>query len=124
LIIRVGNNGFGVSAFRAAAPDIDIIAVIDLTATDRLAQLLKYDSILGRLTDAPDRPRVVALGGSKGSDTLAVIDNLVARANTLLNRGGTAYTFPAAQGFSSLGTSLLERDQIQTRRGLAGSRRP
>jgi phosphoglycerate kinase len=69
--------------------------------------------VLDRLTGEPEGPYVVALGGSKVSDKLAVIDNLLQRADMLLIGGGMAYTFLAAQGFD-VGTSLLEQDQVET----------
>lgn len=67
--------------------------------------------VLKRLTDTPERPYVVVLGGSKVSDKLAVIDNLLAKADTLVVGGGMVFTFLAAQGHS-VGKSLLEEDQI------------
>jgi phosphoglycerate kinase len=67
--------------------------------------------VLRRLTETPERPYVVVLGGSKVSDKLGVIDNLLGKADKLLIGGGMAYTFLAAQGYE-VGTSLLEEDQI------------
>ncbi|MGW9549432.1 phosphoglycerate kinase [Citricoccus zhacaiensis] len=67
--------------------------------------------VLSRLTGEPDRPYVVVLGGSKVSDKLAVIDNLMDRADTLLIGGGMLFTFLKAQGHE-VGASLLEEDQI------------
>ncbi len=69
--------------------------------------------VLERLTKEPERPYVVVLGGSKVSDKLAVIDNLLAKADKLLVGGGMVFTFLAAQGHG-VGTSLLEQDQIET----------
>jgi phosphoglycerate kinase len=69
--------------------------------------------VLKRLTDEPARPYVVVLGGSKVSDKLAVIDNLLEKADKLLIGGGMLFTFLAAQGMS-VGNSLLEQDQIDT----------
>jgi phosphoglycerate kinase len=56
------------------------------------------------------------LGGSKVSDKLGVIDNLLGQADTLVVGGGMVFTFLAAQGHE-VGKSLLERDQIDTVRG-------
>ncbi len=70
-------------------------------------------TVLNRLTESPERPYVVVLGGSKVSDKLAVIDNLLDRADTLLVGGGMVFTFLAAQGYQ-VGGSLLEEDQIET----------
>lgn len=67
--------------------------------------------VLERLTDRPERPYVVVLGGSKVSDKLGVIDNLLDKADKLLIGGGMLFTFLAAQG-KEIGTSLVEEDQI------------
>lgn len=72
--------------------------------------------VLQRLTSDPERPFVVVLGGSKVSDKLAVIDNLIGTADRLLIGGGMVFTFLAAQGHS-VGSSLLEEDQLETVRG-------
>ncbi len=69
--------------------------------------------VLRRLTEDPQRPYVVVLGGSKVSDKLGVIDNLLGKADTLLIGGGMVFTFLAAQGHE-VGKSLLEADQLQT----------
>ena len=70
-------------------------------------------SVLERLTESPERPYVVVLGGSKVSDKLGVIDNLLDKADKLLIGGGMLFTFLKAQGFE-IGTSLLEEDQLDT----------
>ena len=67
---------------------------------------------LGRLLDAPDRPFVALLGGSKVSDKIGVIDALLDRCDTLLVGGAMASTFLAAQGFP-VGDSLVELDQVE-----------
>ncbi|WP_125612116.1 phosphoglycerate kinase [Specibacter cremeus] len=67
--------------------------------------------VLRKLTGTPARPYVVVLGGSKVSDKLAVIDNLIGKADTILVGGGMLFTFLAAQGHP-VGASLLETDQI------------
>ncbi len=72
--------------------------------------------VLGKLTDKPDHPYVVVLGGAKVSDKLAVIDNLMKRADYVLVGGGMVFTFLAAQGHK-IGGSMLEADQIDTVRG-------
>ena len=69
--------------------------------------------VLRRLTDEPERPYVVVLGGSKVSDKLGVIDNLLAKADKLLIGGGMVFTFLKAQGHE-VGKSLLEEDQLDT----------
>ena len=68
------------------------------------------------LTDDPARPYAVVLGGSKVSDKLGVIDNLLGKADRLLIGGGMVFTFLAAQGHG-VGKSLLEEDQIDTVKG-------
>jgi len=68
-------------------------------------------AVLRQLTTSPARPYVVVLGGAKVSDKLAVIGNLVGKADRLLIADGMAYTFLAAQGHK-VGNSLLETEQI------------
>lgn len=72
--------------------------------------------VLKRLTEDPERPFVVVLGGSKVSDKLAVIDRLLDVADELLVGGGMMFTFLKAQGHDVAG-SLLEQDQLATVRG-------
>ncbi len=67
--------------------------------------------VLRRLTQEPERPYVVVLGGSKVSDKLGVIDNLLGKADKLLIGGGMVFTFLKAQGHE-VGQSLLEADQL------------
>ncbi|MHC5264431.1 phosphoglycerate kinase [Streptomyces sp. UC4497] len=69
--------------------------------------------VLKKLTDDVKRPYVVALGGAKVSDKLAVIDQLLGKADRLLIGGGMAYTFLKAKGYE-VGISLLQEDQIPT----------
>ncbi len=68
-------------------------------------------AVLRKLTENPERPYVVVLGGAKPSDKLAVIASLLDKADRLIIGGGMAYTFLAAQGHE-VGRSLLENDQI------------
>jgi phosphoglycerate kinase len=72
--------------------------------------------VLRRLTGDPERPYVVVLGGSKVSDKLGVIDNLLGSVDRLLIGGGMVFTFLKAQGHE-VGKSLLEEDQVDTVRG-------
>ena len=69
--------------------------------------------VLDRLTQSPERPYTVVLGGSKVSDKLGVIAHLLPRVDTLLIGGGMLFTFLAAKGHK-VGSSLLEADQIDT----------
>jgi phosphoglycerate kinase len=79
-----------------------------------LGELVRTEvEVLRRLTDGAERPYVVVLGGSKVSDKLAVIANLIGKADKLLVGGGMLFTFLAAQGHK-VGASLLEQDQIAT----------
>ncbi|HEY8456066.1 MAG TPA: phosphoglycerate kinase [Actinopolymorphaceae bacterium] len=72
--------------------------------------------VLRDLTENPEHPYVVILGGAKVSDKLGVIDNLLDKADRLLIGGGMAFTFLAAQGLQ-IGRSLLEEDQIEQVKG-------
>jgi phosphoglycerate kinase len=74
--------------------------------------VLREVEVLRRLTEDPDRPYVVVLGGSKVSDKLAVIESLLPRVDRLLVGGGMCFTFLVAQGHD-VGQSLLERDQVE-----------
>ncbi|GAB3715249.1 phosphoglycerate kinase [Nocardiopsis oceani] len=72
--------------------------------------------VLRKLTAEPERPYAVVLGGSKVSDKLGVIDNLLGTADRLLIGGGMVFTFLKAKGYE-VGSSLLEADQLDTVRG-------
>src|SRR3954452_25430920 len=78
--------------------------------------VLREVEVLTRLTRDPERPYVVALGGSKVSDKLGVIDNLIGTVDRLLIGGGMVFTFLKAQGHE-VGSSLLEADQLDAVRG-------
>ncbi|MEU2776532.1 phosphoglycerate kinase [Streptomyces sp. NPDC007162] len=67
--------------------------------------------VLKKLTEDVKRPYVVALGGAKVSDKLAVIDELLGKADRILIGGGMAYTFLKAKGYE-IGSSLLQEDQL------------
>jgi len=68
--------------------------------------------VLRRLTEDPERPYAVVLGGAKVADKLAVIDNLMGTADRLLIGGGMVFTFLAAQGHQ-IGNSLFDADSVQ-----------
>ncbi|AUI52433.1 phosphoglycerate kinase [Arthrobacter crystallopoietes] len=112
-----GNGAYVDDAFGAVhrkhASVFDIAAKLPAFQGDLVRTELE---VLTRLTDAPQRPYVVVLGGSKVSDKLAVIDNLLGRADYILVGGGMVFTFLAAQGYK-VGASLLEEDQLDTVRG-------
>jgi phosphoglycerate kinase len=80
------------------------------------ALVLAEITVLRRLTHEPERPYVVVLGGSKVSDKLGVIDNLLGTVDRLLIGGGMVFTFLKAQGYE-VGKSLLEEDQLDAVRG-------
>ena len=67
--------------------------------------------VLKRLTESPERPYAVVLGGAKVADKLAVIDNLMKTADRLLIGGGMLFTFLAAQGHE-IGTSLFDAESV------------
>ncbi len=103
------SDGFGV-VHRKQASVYDIATRLP-SAVGGLVQT--EVEVLKRLTDSPERPYAVVLGGSKVSDKLGVIDNLLEKADALLIGGGMVFTFLKAQGHE-VGTSLLEADQIDT----------
>ena len=72
--------------------------------------------VLKRLTESPERPYAVVLGGAKVSDKLGVIDNLLQTADRLLIGGGMVFTFLKAQDYE-VGSSLLEADQVERVKG-------
>jgi phosphoglycerate kinase len=73
--------------------------------------------VLKKLTVYPERPYGVVLGGSKVSDKIGVIANLLGKVDVMAIGGGMLFTFLAAQG-KEIGTSLVERDLVDTVRGL------
>ena len=108
----VVSDGFGVVHRKQAS-------VYELEELRPSAAGLLIDSeldVLDRLTEKPERPYTVVLGGSKVSDKLGVIAHLLPRVDTLLIGGGMLFTFLAAQGHK-VGSSLLEADQIETVKG-------
>ena len=79
-----------------------------------LGDLVKKEvDVLAKTLNNPERPFVVVMGGAKVSDKLAVIDNLIGKADAILMCGGMGYTFAYAQGYK-VGKSLLEKDQVET----------
>lgn len=106
------SDGFGV-VHRKQASVYDIAK--KLPAATGLLVLKEVES-LKKATENPARPYAVVLGGSKVSDKLGVISNLLDKADRLLIGGGMAFTFLAAKGYS-VGKSLLEADQIDTVKG-------
>ncbi|MFL6106629.1 MAG: phosphoglycerate kinase [Marmoricola sp.] len=103
------SDGFGV-VHRKQASVYDVAQRLPSAMGGLVAAEL---AVLRRLTEEPARPYVVVLGGSKVSDKLGVIDNLLEKADKLLIGGGMLFTFLKAQGLE-IGTSLLEEDQVDT----------
>jgi phosphoglycerate kinase len=106
------SDGFGV-VHRKQASVYDIAQLLPAAAGDLVLSEVKA---LTKATDNPARPYIVVLGGSKVSDKLGVIGNLLTKADKLAIGGGMVYTFLAAKGYP-VGKSLLEEDQIDTVKG-------
>lgn len=103
------SDGFGV-VHREQASVTDLAKVLPHAAGYLVeAEAKVFSKVLGN----PDRPYVVVLGGSKVSDKLGVIENLIKSVDRLIVGGGMCFTFLAANGHS-VGASLLEADQIET----------
>lgn len=102
------SDGFGV-VHRKQASVYDIAELLP-HAAGLLVQ--KEVEALEKVTKDPERPLVVVLGGAKVADKLAVIDNLLKVADTLIIGGGMAYTFLAAQG-KEIGKSLFDENSVE-----------
>lgn len=101
------SDGFGV-VHRKQASVYDVAKLLPNAAGYLVA---KEVEVLKRLTHEPASPYVVVLGGAKVADKLAVIDNLLKVADTLIIGGGMAYTFLKAKGYE-VGISLLDPEKI------------
>jgi len=106
------SDGFGV-VHRKQASVYELAGLLPSAAGLLIAAEL---DVLDKLTENPERPYAVVLGGSKVSDKLGVIGHLLPRVDTLLIGGGMLFTFLAALGHK-VGASLLEADQIETVKG-------
>lgn len=106
------SDGFGV-VHRKQASVYELGKLLPAAAGLLIEAELK---VLEQLTHEPTRPYVVVLGGSKVSDKLGVIENLLPKVDSLLIGGGMVFTFLAALG-KPVGKSLLEADQIDTVKG-------
>jgi phosphoglycerate kinase len=107
------DDAFG-AVHRAHASVHELAAELPSAAGDLVVREL---GILQRLTEDPQRPYVVVLGGSKVSDKLGVIEHLLPSVDRLLVGGGMCFTFLAAQGHD-VGDSLLESDRLDACREL------
>jgi phosphoglycerate kinase len=106
------SDGFGV-VHRKQASVYELAKLLPSAAGTLIQAELE---VLDKLTETPERPYVVVLGGSKVSDKLGVIGHLLPKVDSLLIGGGMLFTFLAAQGLK-VGSSLLEADQIDTVKG-------
>lgn len=104
-------DGFGV-VHRKQASVYDVPKLLPHAAGDLVAAEV---AVLRKLTEHPARPYAVVLGGSKVSDKLGVIENLLGLADRLLIGGGMVFTFLKAQGHE-VGSSLLEADHVESAR--------
>ena len=107
------DDAFG-AAHRAHASVVGVAERLPAYAGELLAGEVK---VLSRLLEDPERPFTAVLGGSKVSDKLAVLDNLLGRVDSLVVGGGMCFTFLAAQGHE-IGDSLFEPDQVDAVRRL------
>lgn len=103
------SDGFGV-VHRKQASVYDVAQMLPNAAGHLVAAEVE---VLRKLTENPERPYVVVLGGAKVADKLSVIDNLLKVADTLIIGGGMGYTFLKAQGHE-VGTSLLDAEKVET----------
>ncbi|WP_425846132.1 phosphoglycerate kinase [Agrococcus sp. TSP3-2-1] len=106
------SDGFGV-VHREQASVFEIAQALPSAAGLLVQRELE---VLSRLTESPERPYAVVLGGSKVSDKLGVIEHLLPRVDRLLIGGGMLFTFLAAKGLG-VASSLLEQDQVERVRG-------
>lgn len=102
------NDAFG-TAHRAHSSTVGVTNYVDTAVCGYLIQ--KELKFLGEAVNNPVRPFVAILGGSKVSDKIAVINNLLEKVDTIIIGGGMAYTFLKAQGYE-IGTSLCEDDRM------------
>ena len=102
------NDAFG-AAHRAHCSTVGVTQFVDTAVVGYLME--KEINFLGNAVNNPVRPFVAILGGSKVSDKINVINNLLNKVDTLIIGGGMAYTFMKAQGYE-IGKSLLEEDKI------------
>lgn len=101
------SDGFG-AVHRKHASVYDVAKLLPSAAGFLVAAEI---DVLKKLTENPDRPYGVVLGGAKVSDKIGVIKNLLGKVNVLAIGGGMLFTFLAAQGHE-IGTSLVERDLL------------
>ena len=107
------NDAFG-SAHRAHASTEGVARFLPAVSGLLMEQELEY---LGRATENPAHPYVAILGGAKISDKITVVENLLAKCDTLIIGGGMANTFLAAKGYD-MQDSLVEAGSLETARAI------
>ena len=108
------NDAFG-TAHRAHASNVGISANVDKAVAGFLLE--NEIAYIKEAVEAPERPFVAILGGSKVSDKIGVIENLLEKADKVLIGGGMTYTFYKAQGIE-IGNSLVEEDKLDVAKSL------
>ncbi len=105
------NDAFG-TAHRAHASTAGITEYLPAAAGMLMEKEITYQS---KALEAPERPFVAIIGGSKVSDKISVLENLMSKVDTILIGGGMANTFFKAQGYN-MGNSLVEEDKLDVAR--------
>ena len=108
------NDAFG-TAHRAHASNVGISANVDKAVAGFLLE--NEIAYIKEAVENPVRPFVAILGGSKVSDKIGVIENLLEKADKVLIGGGMTYTFYKAQGIE-IGNSLVEEDKLEVAKAL------
>ena len=108
------NDAFG-TAHRAHASNVGISANVDKAVAGFLLE--NEIAYIKEAVETPERPFVAILGGSKVSDKIGVIENLLTKADKVLIGGGMTYTFYKAQGIE-IGNSLVEEDKLDVAKAL------
>ncbi|MFU2164492.1 phosphoglycerate kinase [Streptococcus pluranimalium] len=108
------NDAFG-TAHRAHASNVGISANVDKAVAGFLLE--NEIAYIQEAVETPERPFVAILGGSKVSDKIGVIENLLDKADKVLIGGGMTYTFYKAQGLE-IGNSLVEEDKLDVAKEL------
>jgi phosphoglycerate kinase len=116
-----GAHGYVDDAFGAVHRKHASVYDVALLLPHAAGELVQREvAVLQQLTETPERPYIVVLGGAKVSDKLAVIERLLPRLDRMLVGGGMCFTFLAALGHP-IGDSLVEPDQLERCRALLGS---
>ena len=108
------NDAFG-TAHRAHASNVGISANVEKAVAGFLLE--NEIAYIKEAVEAPERPFVAILGGSKVSDKIGVIENFLEKADKVLIGGGMTYTFYKAQGIE-IGNSLVEEDKLDVAKSL------